>query len=129
MSAVTGRARMTAPQSVAGLVVAMTLATAFTGSIAIATLAGAHHLPWLLAAPFLLAVLILPLAFAPGPGRWGHRTTGGELLLCFAVDAAALLAMVLTAATSSAAPALILGALQIVALLWFTVRIGTRAQE
>lgn len=127
MSAVTGRMRMTAPQSVAGLAIAMALATAFTATIAIATLAGAHHLPWLLATPFLIAVLILPLAFAPGPGRWGRRTTRTELALCILVDAAALLAMLLTAATESALPAVILSTLQFATVIGFAVRVGTRS--
>lgn len=123
MSAVSGRMSVSAPQSVAGLAVAMVLATAFTATIAVATLAGAHHLPWLLAVPFLLAVLALPLAFAPGPGRWGRRTTRGELALCFGVDAAALLAMLLTAATALPAPAIILGSVQAVVVALFIVRV------
>lgn len=123
MSALSGRVPLSAPQSIAGLLVAMLLATVFTGTIGFATLAGAHHLPWLLAIPFLLAVLVLPLAFAPGPGRWSRRTTRAELGLCVAVDVAALLALLVTAATTWAAPALALFVLQLVAVLAALLRV------
>ncbi|NQX12584.1 hypothetical protein HQQ80_13165 [Microbacteriaceae bacterium VKM Ac-2855] len=125
MSALTGRAPVSAPQSVAGLLIAMVLTTLFTLSIGVATAAGAHHLPWLLAIPFLLAVLALPLAFAPGPGRWGRRTTRSELVLCFGLEAAAVLAMLATAASGLAAPALLFGAAQMLAVVIFTARVHT----